>query len=282
MKTASRALLTLAALLALPACDTTDLLGPVNPEEVTITLAVTGGFAAVDYAITVDGRAGEVRGVRCVRLCDFVPGELLVALSSEQVAELARRLDESGVMELNGTDFGSGCCDLLYVDLTYVRGPRATHVRGRQDRLPEALAVAVRHIEPLARRTVPLLVSPSTSDSGWPRDPYVLGAVTVQNYRLTAEVTYGGGCRQHRMDLVAWGGWMESFPVQINALVTHEDGDDPCDAVATEVRSFDLIPLALAYEESFGPIGQERPTVILRLWDPLSGSPVGRLVEVVL
>jgi hypothetical protein len=82
------------------------------------------------------------------------------------------------------------------------------------------------------------------------------------------------------MDLVLWGGWMESFPVQINALITHDDGDDPCDGVVTEERRFDLLPLREAYEDAYGAIGSTPTTVILRLWDPTSGSPAGRLVEV--
>lgn len=66
--------------------------------------------------------------------------------------------------------------------------------------------------------------------------------VTTDGYALTADVTYSGGCGQHRMDLVAWGGWLESFPVQVNGLVTHDDGDDACDAIVTEERVFDLRP----------------------------------------
>ena len=53
---------------------------------------------------------------------------------------------------------------------------------------------------------------------------------------------------------------MESSPVQINALVTHDDGDDPCDALVTEERAFDLTPLAEAYEAAYGPMGANELT----------------------
>ena len=132
----------------------------------------------------------------------------------------------------------------------------------------------------LASGRVPLLVSPDTDEADWPRDPFSFTDVTTNGYALTVRVTYGGGCGQHRMDLVVWGGWLESFPVQVNGLVTHDDGDDACDAIVTEERVFDLRPLHDAYVDAYGPIGSDRPTVVLRLRDPASDDLI--LVEVVL
>ncbi len=68
--------------------------------------------------------------------------------------------------------------------------------------------------------------------------------------------------------------------MQVNGLVTHDDGDDPCDAVLTEERVFDLRPLHDAYVDAYGPIGSERPTVVLQLSDPASNDSI--LVEIVL
>ncbi len=271
-------LVALGASLGVGSCGGSTVLGPVEPEEISIMLSVTGGLAGVDYSFTVDGGAGEVRGVRCVSFCDFTAGEVLLAISSGQVTELARQLDDAGVPGLGARDFGVGCCDLLHVELTYQRGRRTSQVRGTEDRLPEDLVTAIRYLHPLARRTLPIIVSPDTRDSDWPQDPYVLGRVLVEGSAIRADVTYSGGCEPHPMDLVAWGEWLESFPVQINALITHDDGDDPCDAVIAESRSFDLFPLARAYVEAYGEGGGEPPRVILRLWDPTPGGP--RLIEV--
>jgi hypothetical protein len=205
-----------------------------------------------------------------------------VALSGEQVEALSRRLDDTGVMGLDGQDFGTVCCDDFHFELTYERGDQSASVRGGGTRFPQDLAVAVGLIHGLARGTVPVLVAQSSQASDWPRDSYQLGGVEAPRLALNALITYSGGCAQHRMDLVLWGGWMESFPVQINALITHDDRDDPCDGVVTEERRFDLLPLREAYEEAYGVIGSTPTAVILRLWDPTSGSPVGRLVEVTL
>jgi hypothetical protein len=270
------------AVSVLAGCYSPVSLGPVIPEDVSITLSVSGGIAGVQYTIEVDGAARQVRGLACAAFCDFEPGEVLVPISSAQVAALGRRLDDAGVVDLDGRNFGQECCDDFHYELTYRRGERSATVRGGGVRLPRDLADAVGLIHGLVGGVVPALVSPDTRDTDWPRDPYRLGQVDVDGLVLTAHLTYGGGCAQHRMDLVLWGGWMESFPVQINALISHDDSDDPCDAVVTEERSFALLPLREAYEEAYGPIGANRPTVILRLWDPLSASPLGRLVEVVL
>lgn len=250
----------------------------MEPAEVDITFGVTGGFAGVDYAIAVDGEAREVRGVRCASVCDFVAGELLLPISAPQVAALARALDEAGVIELGERDFGVGCCDFYHVELTYRRGQRTVRLQGTEDRFPEAVANALRLLHPLASRTRPMIVALGTDAEDWPRDPYGLGDVEFDGSRLHAQVSYGGGCRAHRMDLVAWGGWMESFPVQLNALITHDDGGDPCDAIVRETLDFDLYPLARAYREAYGGGGGEPPVVILRLWDPGAGS--ARLIEV--
>jgi hypothetical protein len=119
-------------------------------------------------------------------------------------------------------------------------------------------------------------------------DTYSLGEVTVEGLTLSADVSYGGGCADHRMDLVIWGGWMESYPVQVNALITHDGANDPCDSVVSETRRFNLYPLAVAYDRSYGaaalsPSGPQTPPpppvrVVLRLLDPATGQL--RMIEV--
>lgn len=270
----------LAAALASSGCGATDLLAPIDPDGVEIVLAVSGGFVGQSFEFRVDGAALEVRGVRCDAFCDWEAGALILPLSAAQVADLARRLEEADVFEREG-DYGTQCCDMIDYDLTYRREGRTARVTGTDARIPADLAEAIGEVAAIGYRRLPMLVAPGTTEADWPRDAYTLGAVETAGATLSAEVTYGGGCRAHRMDLVAWGGWMESFPVQVNALITHDDGDDPCDAVITETRVFDLGPLARAYREAYGPAsGPIR--VVLRFWDPVSGSPTGRMIEVAL
>jgi hypothetical protein len=269
-----------ACLALLVGCNGVDFLEPVDPEGVSIELAVSGGLAGIGYSFVVDGSAGEVRGLTCTSGCDFEEGDVLALVSADQVRELALRLEDTGILRMDGRDFGSGCCDAFGLELTYRRAGATSRVRGTQDRFPSDLSDVVALLFALAEGRVPMLISPDTRDTDWPRDPYTLGEVVVEGLTLSVEVTYGGGCSAHVMDLVGWGGWLESNPVQIKALVTHDDGDEPCDALVTQTRRFDLQPLARAYEGAYGPIGTDRPSVILRLWDPLAAGPVGRLVEV--
>lgn len=269
------------AFWAAQACTGDSSLAPVQPEDVTIRLAVSGGFAVADYSFVVDGAAGVVRGEACASLCDFEPGEILVPVSAAQVRDFAERLEREGILVLDGRDFGTRCCDQFHYTLTYERGGLSSTVRGSSEALPPSLARIAGELSNLATGTLQIIVAPESTDTAWVRDPYVLGRVDVNGPILTAEVEYGGGCADHRMDLVAWGGWLESFPVRVHVLLTHDDSDDPCDAVIREERSFDLTPLRDAYEDAYGRDDSGTTTIILMMWDPLAASPQGRLVEYV-
>ncbi|MDX1648000.1 MAG: hypothetical protein R3304_12710 [Longimicrobiales bacterium] len=272
----------LVAIALTGACDDVDFFLPVDPDRVRITVAVSGGLAGVDYALAVDGAEDEAVGLSCASSCPFEPGTVLLPLSSDQVAALAGALEEAGIEGWDGRDFGVDCCDRFRYDLTYRNGKRSLRVAGGAGRMPDDLTDVVRLLHGLAYGVVPALIAPDTRDTDWPRDSYVLGPTAVEGLELTAEMEYGGGCAQHRIDLVVWGDWIEmsSSPPHINALLTHDDGGDTCEALLSDERTFDLTPLRDAYEGAFVPIGHERPVVVLRLWDPQSASPLGRLVEV--
>lgn len=68
---------------------------------------------------------------------------------------------------------------------------------------------------------------------------------------------------------------MESNPVQVRLFLSHEDFDDPCDAWVTRDFKFDLVPLKIAYQASYGVGEPEKTTLILLLADPLLASPLG-------
>ena len=68
---------------------------------------------------------------------------------------------------------------------------------------------------------------------------------------------------------------MESNPVQTRLFLSHEDFDDPCDAWITREFTFDLIPLKLAYEASYGAAVPGSTTLVLLLADPMLASPMG-------
>jgi hypothetical protein len=243
------------------------LIGP-QVDDVYIEVHVTGGFAGVDYTFAIVGEAAELRGIACVRSCDFEPGEPLASLTRDQVVYYAELLDDAGIRLLDGTDFGEECCDQFHYDVEYrERGFEAT-VQGSSGSLPEDLSQAVGEIHRLWSSGSPIVIEFESSPEEWPRDPLVLHDYDLDGGVLSLDVEYGGGCETHEHALVAWGGWMESFPVQVNVLLTHEDHDDPCDALIRRTLRFDLGPLREEYYRSYPSSGPAPSTVLVQLTVP--------------
>jgi hypothetical protein len=94
-------------------------------------------------------------------------------------------------------------------------------------------------------------------DPQWPSDPVTITGVAIEGDTIRLGVSFGGGCRDHQLQLITDVAWMESYPVQVAARVAHEDNDDPCDALITGSLSFDLSPLKRAYQASYqSPTGK--------------------------
>jgi hypothetical protein len=182
-----------------------------------------------------------------------------------------------GIIEHDGKDFGHPCCDQFYYELSFRYGDREASVRGAPTTLPHGLAHAAAELDRLVYGIVPIIVDFDTRPEAWPQDPLGLMDYSVDGSILALEVEHGGGCAHHEYDLVAWGGWMESFPVQVNVLLAHEDNDDPCDGLLRRRLLFDLTPLREAYFPVFGGGGPVPPTIILRLTVPDGQEP--RLIE---
>jgi hypothetical protein len=244
-------------------------------EEMEIRLHVTGGFAGADYQILLDGEERVLIGESCESLCDFADGEILQNLTAEQVDYIWTLLDQANILALDGEDFGVQCCDQFHFDLDYRDPAGRSRVKGSSEVLPVNLRVALGTLMGMAHGTIPLIVNFDTNPTTWPRDPFQIEEAQVSGHTLQVTLSYGGGCRTHDVKGVAWGGWMESFPVQVRLFLSHEDFDDPCDAWITREFSFDLIPLKIAYQASYGVAEPGKTTLILLLEDPLLASPQG-------
>lgn len=264
-------LTTIIGATALFGCGDT-IFGPIDPDEVTILMNVTGGFAGVDYSFEVDGESGEVRGVMCSNGCAFQPGQLLERLSRDAVGDLALRFENAGALQFDGLDFGTECCDHFVYTVTYEHAGGTSTMTGTASRMPAALSVAVTDVAALIHGQKAALVRMESTPAEWPRDSYSLGEINVAGQQLTTTATYGGGCEVHTFDLVAWGGWLESNPVQVEVLITHEDHDDMCDALPTVELYYSLRPIVEAYEEAYGPGEAGSRTLILRIADPEGGE----------
>jgi len=242
----------MAALTALLTACYADPFDATSPADVQIRLVVSGGLASASYSFIVDGEAGVVRGESCVRLCSFQPADILAPISEFQITEIARDLELAGVFGLDGSDFGVGCCDDFHYVLEYSDGVRTASLQGTGFRLPEPILVAITRIHNFHVNVMPAVVALSTRPADWPADPITVDSVRVTGYILDAFVTYGGGCRDHSIDLVAWNGWLESHPVRVGIVFAHNARGDLCRALIRSQRSFDLTPLRRAYQQAYG------------------------------
>lgn len=243
----------MAFLLGVAACDegaANVLIEPLRPD---VLVEVGGGLAGADYAYAHTAQ-GVLVGVRCQALCDFEPGDTLHTLSLLQSELLQTTIDETGVWDPPGSrDFGVPCCDQFEYRLTFSDGPRERVVRGTTESFPEPYARFVRMLEGLRRGIAPIHVWGDPRAEGYPYDPVEILSTRLEAPILVLQVRYAGGCAWHDLDLVAVSGWRESYPVQVDVDLAHDDHDDPCDALPTREVRFDLTPLREAYEASYGP-----------------------------
>jgi hypothetical protein len=247
--------------------------GPAGSGAARIRLHVTGGFAGVDYTLYVNGPGGTVVGESCVSGCDFEDGAILETLSRDQAAYLAGLFIDAGIHAADGTDFGVQCCDQFHYELVYQDGDGTSSVSGSSEALPPDLRDAVSQVHGLLSGATPIVVAPQTSPEKWPSDwVSALDSLRIEGDHLRFRVSYGGGCAAHDFKLVAWGGWMESFPVQVRAFLSHDGKNDPCDAIVTRALSFDLRPLKKAYQESYGVGDPGATTLVIDLENPVGSS----------
>ena len=87
----------------------------------------------------------------------------------------------------------------------------------------------------------------------WGHDDYVVNSAALDGDRLSIEVSYGGGCREHTFTLVVSETFLESDPVQLPAVLAHDANGDPCEAWLTASHVFDLAVVRAHYRRAYGP-----------------------------
>jgi hypothetical protein len=121
---------------------------------------------------------------------------------------------------------------------------------------------------PLSAAGAGSIVLGDPDDSRWPADPLTIEAAQIKADTLVATVVHGGGCRDHEYQVVVSTAWMESFPVQVPAKISHNANGDVCKALLRREVRVSLAPLAQAYRDAYR---QTHGSVALRL----AGSPTG-------
>ena len=121
---------------------------------------------------------------------------------------------------------------------------------------------------PLRATSAESVVLANPDDPQWPADPLTIESAQIKGDTLIASVVHGGGCRDHDYRIVVSTIWMESFPVQVPARISHNANGDLCKALLRRELRVSLAPLAQAYREAYG---QTSGSIALRL----AGSPTG-------
>jgi hypothetical protein len=98
--------------------------------------------------------------------------------------------------------------------------------------------------------------------AAWPHDAFRFENVSIDGDLLTVEVTYGGGCVDHRFALVVGAEMMESDPVQMRGSLAHDANGDKCRALVGRAIVLDVSPLAQLWRDSYR---QQSGSLILHL-----------------
>ena len=100
-------------------------------------------------------------------------------------------------------------------------------------------------------------------------DPIIVREGTIQGDILTLTVSYGGGCGNHRFTLFWNPSFMESYPVQTNLFLQHDNLGDFCEAIITTAISFDIREIANEYRDVYGGYDD----IILNVYGYFEGDP---------
>jgi len=112
----------------------------------------------------------------------------------------------------------------------------------------------------------PIVIDPDRCPPfGLDSEPAAIEKIEISGDLLTITIEYSGGCDYHTFSLNTGRCFLESYPVQSDIFLVHDDPGDPCDAVVEEDRVFDLTPLKEAYWDSYGGRGDP---VLLRVYPP--------------
>ncbi len=249
---------------------------PIRLASLSIRVDVSGGFAGADLSYAVDPD-GTIVAARCQALCSFEPGDTLHQLSPAQVETLGDAIERSGIADVVGIrDFGVQCCDQFEYTLVVSDDLAERTIHGSSEVLPEEVGELVRLLESYRLGVDPIVVEMEGELTGWRADAVDIADATLAPPLLHLTVRYGGGCTRHDLDLVAWSGWRESFPVQVGVALAHDAHDDRCRALVTREITFDLADLRRAYVDAYGA-GPATIGIVLAPTD--SGSAGGRRID---
>ena len=101
------------------------------------------------------------------------------------------------------------------------------------------------------------------------KDRATISEPRIEGDCLKFKISYSGGCNEHDFWLYGSKAFLESNPVQVEVLLSHDGKNDACDAWLTEELEFDLTPLKTAYKQAYRSEGK----ALLRIYEPGADEP---------
>jgi uncharacterized protein YkuJ len=106
-------------------------------------------------------------------------------------------------------------------------------------------------------------------------DGAAINSVTLSGDMLILNVSYGGGCEEHKFKLYVSKGLSKSNPPQAEMYLLHNANGDLCEAYLTENLAFNLLPLKENIKQNFNDVDE----LWLRIYPPGSTDPVEPLIR---
>ncbi|MEW6194169.1 MAG: hypothetical protein AB1521_03315 [Bacteroidota bacterium] len=101
------------------------------------------------------------------------------------------------------------------------------------------------------------------------KDILNINSAAIDKNEITFNISYSGGCEDHKIDLYALKEIEKSNPAQVTLLLSHNSNNDMCEAYITQNALFDLTELKNYLINSHGI----KDKVLLIIHDP-SGKPI--------
>ena len=99
-------------------------------------------------------------------------------------------------------------------------------------------------------------------------------AIEIVGDSITLDVTYSGGCAEHDLSLyMSPAAFLESYPVQANLYLKHNDNDDACDGLISAEATFNLRVIAEFYRILYGRYDE----IIINVFDYFEDAPGKKL-----
>ena len=97
-----------------------------------------------------------------------------------------------------------------------------------------------------------IILANKSDPEKWKKDPHFITKSRVEKSNLLLSLTYSGGCKEHKFELVAWNYFVRRpNEIQADILLSHDSNSDSCKAIIKEELCFDLSPMKSEYQKFF-------------------------------